>query len=260
MLSLGYVEHALNYRFVRDGELSRWTLEYLFAGHVAVHTPQGTHCYKMNSVMLIPPHTSYSVEWAGEAGDWKELYVIFDPLPQWSTLLSWPVSHCGLGILNLPNHTVTKEVESALKAGLEIQKSPRVNCHPLLFNTFERVLLTLDELNPMRGYTQRDERIEHALAYIAAHYAEPLDLAILAREVYLSPSRFSHLFRAQMQQAPIQYLEQYRLERAAEKLLTGHDSIEQLALSVGFSNVFHFSTRFRRRFGQSPSRYRRNPK
>ncbi|RYD73224.1 MAG: helix-turn-helix domain-containing protein, partial [Sphingobacteriales bacterium] len=94
-----------------------------------------------------------------------------------------------------------------------------INCEPSRF---------LDEINPKRGNKQRDERIEKVLSYIALHYSKPLDLAILAREIFLSPSRFSHLFREQMQQAPMQYLEQYRLERAAEKLLSGQESIEHI--------------------------------
>lgn len=260
MLSIGYEDHPLNHRFARNGEMACWTLEYLCAGNVSVNTAQGEHIYETASAMLIPPFTPYAIEWAGGDSDWKEIYVIFDPLSHWSQLLSWPTSDCGLGILNLPNPTAKSEIESVLFAALEIQLSARANRLSLFYNAFERALLTLDEFNPNRGYTQRDERIEQSLAYIAAHYNESLDLAILAREVYLSPSRFSHLFRTQMQQAPMQFVEQYRLERASEKLLSGQDSIDDIAVAVGFVNPFHFSTRFRRHFGQSPSRYRRNPK
>lgn len=210
--------------------------------------------------MLVPPRTPYSVEWDGEEGKWKELYVVFEPPSHWNPMLSWPVSRCGLGVLHLPNPAMRTEVDTALRELLKIQKTPRTNRKSLLFNTLERALLTLDEVNPIRGYRERDERIEQALENIASRYDTSLNLAGLAREVYLSPSRFSHLFREQMQIAPMQYVEQYRLDRAAEELLSKEDSIEQIATAVGFSNPFHFSTRFRRRFGKSPSRYRNDPK
>lgn len=262
MISAGYVEHRLNYRFERNNEMSRWTLEFLCAGQVLVRSLQGQQHYHESSVMLVPPRTPYSVEWNGEKNkeEWKELYVVFDPPSHWSPLLSWPVSSCGTGIIHLPTSAIRAEVETVLKTLCQIQKIPRANQKALLFNALEQALLILDELNPLRGYRQQDERISQALENIAARYDTALSLGELAREVYLSPSRFSHLFQEQMRIAPMQYLEQYRLDRAAEKLLSGEDSIEQIASAVGFSNPFHFSTRFRLRFGKPPSRYRNDPK
>lgn len=262
MISAGYVEHRRSYRFERDNELSRWTLEFLCEGQVLVRSLQGRQLYRETSVMLVPPRVPYSVEWHGDenSGAWRELYVVFDPPSHWSPLLSWPSGDCGTGIIHLPNLAIHAEVESSLHALLQIQKTPRTNRKALLVNSLERALLMLDELNPLRGYRRRDERIEQALENIAACYDMPLTLGKLAREVYLSPSRFSHLFQEQMQIAPMRYLEQYRLDRAAEKLLSTEDSIEQIAATVGFSNPFHFSTRFRLRFGKAPSRYRTDPK
>ena len=260
MLAAGYIEHPLNYRFARNDSLACWTLEYLCAGHINVQSVQGRQLYQTASVMMVPPRTPYAVEWAGGAGEWKELYFVFDPLPHWMPLLSWPAGDCGLGLLDLPHPAIAREVESALDAVLQMRKSARANREALALNALERALWILDEVNPARGYRQRDARIEEALAYIAQHYAKRLDLASLARQVFLSPSRFSHLFKAQTGQAPLQYVEQYRLERAAERLLSSHDSVEQIAASVGFANAFHFSTRFRRHFGRPPGRYRLNPK
>lgn len=262
MISAGYVEHRLNYRFERNNEMSRWTVEFLCAGQVLVRSLEGQQYYHESSVMLVPPRTPYSVEWGGNSKDkeWKELYVVFDPPSHWSPLLSWPASDCGTGIIHLPTSAIRTEVETALRTLRQIQKTPRSNQEAFLFNALERALLILDELNPLRGYRLQDERITQALENIAARYDTSLSLGELAREVYLSPSRFSHLFQEQMRIAPMQYLEQYRLDRAAEKLLSREDSIEQIASAVGFSNPFHFSTRFRRRFGKPPSRYRNDPK
>lgn len=259
-MNLGYVEHRLDYRFERDNQLNRWTLEFLCAGQVRVRSLQGQQRYTEVSVMLVPPQTPYSVEWDGEEGEWKELYTVFDPPSHWSPLLSWPMSDCGTGIICFPDSKSRAEFEAIFRALLQIQRTPRPNRKLLMLNTLEHALLLLDELNPLRGYRRRDERIERALAKIAEQYGERVSLSELAQGAYLSPSRFSHLFRQQMQVSPMRYLEQYRLDRAAEKLLSSDDSIEQIATEVGFQNPFHFSTRFRQRFGESPSRYRNDPK
>jgi AraC family transcriptional regulator of arabinose operon len=258
MLTIGFVKHAPHYRYARGKGLSYWTLEYFSAGEVVVRTPQGCHEYRTPSALLVPPHTPYT-ESAGKSGRWTEHYVVFDPLPAWRTLLDWPRSECGLGLLHLSDSTIAREVKAALQSALRIQHSARVNRPLLVANALEKVLLMLDEVNPARGRAHRDARIAQALEYIAAQYSRPLTLDALAQCVYLSPSHFAHLFKAQMKQSPMEYVEQYRLERAVERLLAGGDSVEQIAAAVGFSNAPHFATRFRRRFGQSPSRYRRNP-
>jgi AraC family transcriptional regulator of arabinose operon len=259
MFTVGYTDHAPGDRFARGREMNHWTLEYFSAGEVEVRTSHGLHACCAPSAMLVPPHTPYT-ERAGGEGRWTEHYVIFDPLAHWHALLSWPQSECGLGLLRLSYPTIAREVKEVLQMALQIQRSSRINRQALVGNAVEKALLALDEINPARGHAQRDARIEQVLEYIAAQHVQALDLEALARRVYLSPSRFAHLFKMQLRQAPMQYVEQYRLARAAEKLLSSGDSIEQIAAAVGFSNAFHFSTRFRKRFGQSPRSYRLNPK
>ena len=258
MISIGYADHPPNYRFSRGSETNRWTMEFFSAGEVELRTSQGHHHYKAPSVLLVPPHTAYA-EYAVEGGRWTEYYTIFLPPAHWHAFLNWPQSDCGLGILELSSKAIAREVESALQEALQVTRSTRVNRQALVWNAIEKALLILDEINPTRGHMQRDERIEQVLEHITTAYAQPLELETLARLAYLSPSRFAHLFKSQLKQSPMQYLEQYRLERAAEKLLVGNDSIEQIAAAVGFVNAFHFSTRFRKHYGQSPSSYRRNP-
>jgi AraC family transcriptional regulator of arabinose operon len=185
---------------------------------------------------------------------------VFSPPPDWNHLLSWPIQTHGLGVLLINDINMKRDVENALEDARQLLRSARSCRMELAFNTLERVLLILDEINPLRGYQQLDPRVRQSLEYVAAHYKMNLNVAILAREVCLSPSRFAHLFRSQMNAAPMQYVEQYRLERAAEKLLSTNQSIEQVARESGFVNAYHFSARFRRHFKQAPSRYRLNPK
>lgn len=258
MLSFGFVKHALSDQFSRGGEMNYWTLEFFSVGEIEIHSDYGQHTYVSPAIALIPPRIAYTERAIGD-GQWTEYYAIFEPLPHWHHLLSWPLSECGIGILNLPDTLVENEVKSIFQCALEFQLSARFNRRLLALNALEKLLLTLDEINPARGRAERDERIESVLEFIASHYYEPLSLETLARCAFLSPSRFSHLFKQQTKQSPLQFLENYRLERAAEKLLRSSQAIEQISIEVGFNNAFHFSTRFRRRYGQSPSRYRRNP-
>lgn len=66
-----------------------------------------------------------------------------------------------------------------------------------------------------------DQRILRATAYIQRHLAEPLTLERIAAEVFLSPSRFRHLFVEQTGMALRPYLLWRRFLRVWELLMRG---------------------------------------
>jgi AraC-like DNA-binding protein len=79
----------------------------------------------------------------------------------------------------------------------------------------------------------------------------------LAREVKISPFHFIRQFEAVFGVTPHQYRIQARLERARHLLAAGPKSITGVCMEVGFSSLGSFSTLFTRRFGETPSAYRR---
>ena len=81
----------------------------------------------------------------------------------------------------------------------------------------------------------------------------------LSRVAALSPSRFAHLFRERTGVTPMNFLEARRMEQAKQLLLTTDLPVQQVAQNIGFSNAQHFSTRFRKLTGQSPSAFRQSP-
>jgi len=259
MLIVGTAEHPLNYCFERGRELEYWTMGYLQSGRITTRTASGRYDRAAGSVSLIPPHTAYSLEWGGGGGVWFERYAVFAPPANWNHLLSWPQQDHGLGVLSLTDAAEIREVEDSLADAMQLLRSARPCRLALAFNRLERILLMLDEINPLRGHHQLDIRVRQALDYVARYYQSELNIDMIARHVCLSPSRFAHLFRSQVNLSPMQYVERYRLERAAEKLLSTSHSIEYIAHESGFVNAFHFSARFRRHFNQAPSKYRISP-
>ncbi|MEV6104277.1 AraC family transcriptional regulator [Streptomyces sp. NPDC051940] len=87
-------------------------------------------------------------------------------------------------------------------------------------------------------------------------YAEPLDVAALARSAAVSPAYFSRSFKAAFGETPHQYLMSRRMERAKALLRDGEESVTDVCMAVGFSSLGSFSTQFRRFTGESPSAYR----
>ena len=104
----------------------------------------------------------------------------------------------------------------------------------------------------------RTEAVKNVLRRIRTSYAEPLSLEDLAREADLAPKYLCRVFRQITGRTPIDYLNYYRVECAAELMCTCEDSITDVAMRCGFDDVSYFSRVFRRLKNQSPSEYRKN--
>lgn len=104
---------------------------------------------------------------------------------------------------------------------------------------------------------QRDRRraVEAAM-WIDANAAAPLDLAATAKQAGLSPFHFLRIFAKAIGATPHQYLVRTRLRRAARLLAEGSDSITDVALDVGFTDLSNFVRTFHRAAGVSPRKFR----
>lgn len=77
-----------------------------------------------------------------------------------------------------------------------------------------------------------------------------------ARELGMSVRHLQNLFR-QTGATPVNWLYAARLDRARGLLVGSDITVSDLASTVGFRDVSHFSRTFRKRFGTSPGEYRK---
>ncbi|MDD3430083.1 MAG: AraC family transcriptional regulator [Oscillospiraceae bacterium] len=103
----------------------------------------------------------------------------------------------------------------------------------------------------------QNDRIKHVLRYIKEEYSRAITLKQLAENAGLNPQYFCKVFRDLTGRTPIDYLNYYRIECAAELLCSSQESVTEIALSCGFSDVGYFSRLFHRQKGIAPSAYRK---
>ena len=87
-------------------------------------------------------------------------------------------------------------------------------------------------------------------------YAQPLDVAALARIAHVSQAHFTRTFRATFGETPHRYLQRRRIERAMELLRDTDRPVTEVCLDVGFASLGTFSRTFSAVVGESPSAYR----
>ena len=91
---------------------------------------------------------------------------------------------------------------------------------------------------------------------VDARYAEPLDVADLARTAGLSRAHFSREFKSAFGESPHAYLLTRRLERAAALLRSTDRPVVEVCFAVGLRSVGSFTTSFTRAYGMTPTVYR----
>jgi len=109
-----------------------------------------------------------------------------------------------------------------------------------------------------RKYIPKDKRhlLEPAVGYMMENYIDPgIRNEYLAELCGMSTVYFRKTFEAVYGTPPIRYLHRLRIQKAKAILSGDYDSVSQVAESVGYSSVYHFSKMFRLYTGTSPSEY-----
>ncbi len=103
---------------------------------------------------------------------------------------------------------------------------------------------------------QMKQIVRKAMAYLNGHYSESFSRKDLAYHIGISDRYLTRCFRQEMGITPLEYLNRYRIKKAAELLESGQN-VTETTFAVGFSSVSYFSRLFEKEVGLSPSVYRR---
>ena len=97
------------------------------------------------------------------------------------------------------------------------------------------------------------ERVENA---IEKYLSDPeFGVPQLQEALSMSKTQFHRKMKALTDQAPGEFLRNYRLKRAAQLLEQNGGSVTEIAFSVGFGSLSYFTRSFKDLFGASPSEY-----
>lgn len=107
------------------------------------------------------------------------------------------------------------------------------------------------------GATELPPPLQRALDFMEQHYLENPPLATLAQQAGWQAGHFHRQFRAAIGLTPFTFMERRRLEEAVQLLTETSLEVKQVAARLRFSSPFYFTRVFTRRFGVSPSVFRR---
>lgn len=130
-------------------------------------------------------------------------------------------------------------------------------------NCLSRIWLQLleiirsQQIQPTAATARNQDRILTMLAYIQENFAEKLTLEQIADAASISVRECLRCFRTSIQQTPMDYLLDYRLQMARKLLETTRLPVTEIASRCGFGSGAYFGKQFRETCGKTPSQYRK---
>ncbi len=145
-------------------------------------------------------------------------------------------------------------------------------CWDLLSNVYsaEFFVWIVKELSPsksdeMKEFFQlkmydKESIVTMMTNYLKDNYMKKISVEEIARSTYLSTTYVTKIFKEIINDTPINYLIQIRLEKAKELLREGKISIQDISKQIGYDDPYYFSKLFKKKYGMAPSEYRKQQK
>ncbi|WP_042168733.1 AraC family transcriptional regulator [Paenibacillus gorillae] len=118
------------------------------------------------------------------------------------------------------------------------------------------VFEVMRQIRTLALQNSRPNIVTEAIQYIHEHYKKPIAVEELAGMYSCSASYLSRLFKSQIGLGPIEYLIHIRIHKSKQYLLRSEARIQEIASSVGYTDVYYFSRLFKKHTGSSPLQYR----
>ncbi|MDH4130011.1 MAG: AraC family transcriptional regulator [Spirochaetota bacterium] len=118
-------------------------------------------------------------------------------------------------------------------------------------------LLINENIIKTPNLSQKDiDKLHHARDLLIENMVNPPSLIDLAKTVGINLNKLKFGFRKLFNTTPFAYLKEQRLEKARLILETTNYSVTDIAFEVGYSDISHFSSLFKERFGIYPKSFK----
>jgi len=224
----------------KRNDRKRWAVVIKYEGET-VYTANGKHFVSdANRLIILPKGCCY--EWVcTKAGHFS--IIEFESEQTFAEPISCPV----------------KNSDKILKMFRELEykrnlRSPVVSPESIRDTYSILLALAAGELDPYMP-SEKQKKIAPAIEYISQNYNKPLTNDELAAVTGMSTVYFRKLFTSVMGVSPITYAHNLRIEKAKEMLTSDYGTLSDIAVSLGYQNLYDFSRDFKKHTGVAPSKY-----
>ena len=100
-----------------------------------------------------------------------------------------------------------------------------------------------------------NEIISRAQQYISQNVRNKLSVPLVAKNADVSSSYLTSLFHKHLQISPGEYIRRVKLQESKQMIREGNMNFSQIAQTLQYSTIHHFSRQFKEKFGITPTEY-----
>lgn len=177
------------------------------------------------------------------------------------------------GELNIESmYGIVHRLSMAFYASMEMRKQPvneMLTTREYLkkFNqashSVEDLYVFLDYLESYNQSVIKDLQEDHFLSiqirqFIKDHIEEDLTREEIAKSFFMSKDYISHIFKKETGESLISAINEEKIRKAKELLITSSASVSEIATNLGITNFSYFTRIFKKETGVSPQEFRKN--
>lgn len=166
-------------------------------------------------------------------------------------------------LTNVPDFIETKRSEEYRNIFIKLCKyyDSQLECDKIIIHSLILELIHMlfndskKQLNRGKMKNNSYEIIERAIRYINENLSSDLSLDAVASYSSLSPVYFHNCFKAATGKTLREYVEEQRIIKAANLLITTDSTLTEVSYECGFSSQSYFSYAFKRKMKMTPREY-----
>lgn len=228
-------------------------------GYLDGHYQSGE--FAEGDMMLIPANMTHVAQWNRE-----HRFILLSLDPKYLTHIAYDLINPNRFELTpyfLKSDLLIYQLGLALKAELDVNGGKDVFyvetiAKTLAVHLLKHYSILSGQIQPLNGGLSK-AALKQVHDYINTYLEQNLSLSELANLVHLSVSHFSSEFKRLTGVSPYQYVLQCRVKRAKQLLTQNQSSIIEIAHQVGFAHQGHLNYHFKKRYGITPGKMRRQP-
>ena len=218
---------------------------------LVITTPNVLHCYKRDDAFLNVRCEVVVIQFPKELPSWG----IFDTdqLRNIRNLLCQPA----------PGLKFSEETAEAVRERLlRLPRTEGFEAVQLFFGILhelacaDRTQVELIGVQSSDSPLPHSRRINKIVQFVEKNYHHKISLEDVGELVGMSASSVSRFFKQRTRHNFWDYLNGFRIDRAAQMMIETEHTISEISYACGFNNISNFNRVFRERIGTTPSDYR----